>query len=105
MSSSPESRNDDRKPPRKAVALRYAPGDSHAPRVVAKGARETADRIEQLALENGVPLHHDPDLVELLSASEIGDEVPEEVYAAVARVLTFLWGLRDEGGTSLGGKA
>ena len=55
--------------------------------------RLETERVLALAGEHGVPIQSDPDLVELLSASEIGDEVPEEVYAAVARLLAFLWGL------------
>ena len=76
---------------RRAVALRYERGGAGAPRVVAKGEAPVAERILALAEEHGVPVHRDPDLVELLSASEVGDEVPEEVYAAVARLLAFLW--------------
>ena len=78
---------------RRAVALRYERGEARAPRVVAKGAHDVAERVLALAEEHGVPIQSDPDLVELLSASEIGDEVPDEVYAAVARLLAFLWGL------------
>ncbi len=78
---------------RRAVALRYERGGAGAPRVVAKGEAPVAERILALAEEHGVPIHSDPDLVELLSASEVGDEVPEEVYAAVARLLAFLWQL------------
>ena len=81
------------RPVRRAVALRYERGEAGAPRVVAKGAHDVAQRVDALAEKNGVPIQSDPDLVELLSASEIGDEVPEEVYAAVARLLAFLWGL------------
>lgn len=90
---------------RRAVALRYARGDRAAPRVVAKGEAPVAERILALAEEHGVPIHRDPDLVELLSASEVGDEVPEEVYAAVARLLAFLWELGAEGEDSRGGPA
>ena len=88
-----EPREQGKRPVRRAVALRYERGEARAPRVVAKGAHDVAQRVVALAEEHGVPIQSDPDLVELLSASEIGDEVPEEVYAAVARLLAFLWGL------------
>lgn len=88
-----EPREQGERPVRRAVALCYERGEASAPRVVAKGAHDVAQRVVALAEEHGVPIQSDPDLVELLSASEIGDEVPEEVYAAVARLLAFLWGL------------
>ena len=88
-----DPREQGERPVRRAVALRYERGEARAPRVVAKGAHDVAQRVVALAEEHGVPIQSDPDLVELLSASEIGDEVPEEVYAAVARLLAFLWGL------------
>ena len=77
----------------KAVGLRYDAEGSHAPRVVAKGRGDTAQRIVDLAREHGIPVERDADLVELLSVSELGDEIPTEVYGAVARMITFLWQL------------
>lgn len=79
---------------RKAVGLRYS-GAEGAPKVTAKGSGEVAERIVELAREHGVPVESDPDLVQLLSVSEIGDEIPAEVYTAVARLITFLWEARD----------
>ena len=78
-------------PKQKAVGLRYDAGAEDAPRVVAKGRGDTAQRIVELAKEHGIPVERDADLVELLSVSEVGDEIPTEVYGAVARLITFLW--------------
>ena len=79
---------------RKAVGLRYGPAAESAPRVVARGNGPVAERILQLARSSGVPIHQDPDLVSLLSASELGEEIPTVVYDTVARVLAWLWMMR-----------
>jgi type III secretion system FlhB-like substrate exporter len=89
MSTSPGS------DPRRAVALRHERDGADAPRIVATGKGELARQILERALASGIPIHRDPDLVALLSASPLGAEIPPDVYEAVARVLTWLWGLRD----------
>lgn len=72
-----------------AVGLRY--DGERAPRVVAKGRGELAARILDAAEEAGVPVRRDRDLVQLLAAVDLGDEIPEEAYNAVAEVIAFLW--------------
>ncbi|MGN6444401.1 EscU/YscU/HrcU family type III secretion system export apparatus switch protein [Amnibacterium sp.] len=80
-----------------AVALQYEPGKS-APRVVAKGAGEVAARIRERAAEHRVPMVQDVPLARALyAACEIGQEIPEELYGAVARVLAFVMSLRRRG--------
>ena len=80
-----------------AVALRYEPGKS-APRVVAKGAGIVAQKIREKAEENGVPMIRDIPLARALhSACEIGREIPEELYTAVAQVLAFIEHLKRRG--------
>ena len=76
---------------RKAVALRYNTAHDGAPRVVAKGQRIVAERIIALAREHNIHIHEDPDLVGLLSQLELFAEIPEELYAAVAEVLAFVY--------------
>jgi flagellar biosynthesis protein len=83
-----------------AVALRYDDQSSTAPRVVAKGRGDTADRILAAARAHGVPIREDKDLVELLSACELLDEIPAELYAAVAQVLAYLHALNQERGAA-----
>jgi flagellar biosynthesis protein len=79
----------------KAVALRYdreaAQADATAPQVVAKGSGWVADRILALAREHGVPVREDKDLVALLSACDLGQEITPEMYAAVAELLAWLY--------------
>jgi flagellar biosynthesis protein len=81
---------------RRAVGLRYDAEGADAPRVVAKGAGDVAERIEEVARAAGVPVRRDADLCELLAISDLGDEIPSEVYRAVAQLISFLWALNDE---------
>jgi flagellar biosynthesis protein FlhB len=80
-----------------AVALRYEPGRS-APRVVAKGADHVAARIREKAEESRVPMVRDVPLARALhKACDVGQEVPVELYMAVARVLAFVMALSRRG--------
>lgn len=78
-----------------AVALKYADGQSGAPRVVAKGVGEVAARIRELGQEHKVALMEAPALARALYRHvEIDDEIPERLYAAVAEVLAYVYQLR-----------
>jgi flagellar biosynthetic protein FlhB len=80
-----------------AVALRYDPARG-APRVVAKGAGVVADRIREVATEHRIPLVADAGLARaLFQACELKQEIPPELYAAVARVLAFVLNLKSRG--------
>jgi flagellar biosynthesis protein FlhB len=80
-----------------AVALKYEP-DRGAPRVVAKGADEVAAKLRERAAEARVPLVQDVPLARALHAScEIGQEVPAQLFTAVARVLAFVMQLSARG--------
>ncbi|MCM3130358.1 EscU/YscU/HrcU family type III secretion system export apparatus switch protein [Paenibacillus provencensis] len=76
---------------KKAVALRYAPGEAEAPVVVAKGDGRLAESILEKALEHGVPIQEDPALVEVLSKLDLDEQIPPELYQLVAEVLTFVY--------------
>ena len=78
--------------PSAAVALQY--DGKNAPVVTAKGRGELAERIIELAGEYGIPLHEDPDLIELLSALELEEEIPTALYTAVAEVIAFAYMLK-----------
>lgn len=78
----------ERRPPL-AVALHYS--GSGAPRVVAKGGGQVADRIVETAREHNVPLQEDAALASALARLELGREIPRELYVAVAHVLAFAW--------------
>jgi flagellar biosynthesis protein len=79
--------NDKSPSPPLAVALHYDGGG--APRLVAKGGGEVAERILEVAREHGVPLHEDPALARALARLELGEEIPRALYQAVAEVLAF----------------
>ncbi len=72
-----------------AVALAYEPGDT-APKILATGKGEVAERIIQTAKENDVPFYKDNKLAETLSKLEIGDAIPPELYDVVAEILVFV---------------
>jgi flagellar biosynthesis protein FlhB len=81
-----------------AVALAYEPGRS-APRVIAKGADEVAARIREKAAEHRIPMVRDIILARALHAAcEVDQEIPVELYSAVARVLAFVLALKRRGG-------
>ncbi|NVK33248.1 MAG: EscU/YscU/HrcU family type III secretion system export apparatus switch protein [Rhodobacteraceae bacterium] len=71
-----------------AVALEY--DGENAPFVSAKGAGSTAERIEDLAREAGVPIERNPMMAEALSQIEIDEEIPIELYQAVAVLIGFI---------------
>jgi flagellar biosynthesis protein len=75
----------------KAVALKYDKEKNSAPQLKAKGSGKSAQKIIQIAKENGVPLKKDADLVELLSQVELDEEVPPQMYKAVAEIFSFLY--------------
>ncbi|SNZ09710.1 flagellar biosynthesis protein [Persephonella hydrogeniphila] len=76
---------------KKAVALRYKRGEDKAPKVVAKGKGFIGEKIIQIAKENGIPVEKDPVLVEALSGIEINQEIPPQLYKAVAKILIFVY--------------
>lgn len=78
-----------------AVALKYSDGAMRAPKVVAKGADEVAAKIRELAGANNVPLLEAAPLARALyQHAELGDEIPEALYTAVAEVLAYVFQLR-----------
>lgn len=84
------------KPPRSpalAVALHYHPELDRAPKVVAKGGGEVARKILSVAKEHGVPVQQDAGLAEALARLDLNEEIPRELYVAVAEVLRFVWSL------------
>lgn len=72
-----------------AIALSYA-DKNRAPRVVAKGYGAVADNIIEHARANGLYVHESPELVKLLMQVSLDDEIPPQLYLAVAQVLAWL---------------
>ena len=71
----------------KAVALKYDQKNDRAPRIIAKGRGNVAEKIIDVARENNVPLYEDKNLIQILEALELETEIPPELYRAVAEVL------------------
>lgn len=76
---------------KQAVALRYRPGESSAPKVTAKGRGYLAEQILDLARKHNVPVREDKDLLQVLSRLDLNQEIPHEVYRAVAEILAFIY--------------
>lgn len=79
-----------------AIALKYDKEKDGAPRVVAKGMRLKAEKIREIAREHNIPLMRNVNLANALYRVEVGHEVPEELYDAVAEVLNFIYELQRE---------
>lgn len=76
---------------KKAVALKYVPGQTEAPVVVAKGQGAVADIILQKAKENGVAVQEDAALVEVLSKLDLDQQIPPQLYQLVAEILSYVY--------------
>jgi flagellar biosynthetic protein FlhB len=77
-----------------AVALKYEQTKMRAPKVVAKGADFMALRIRALASDAGIPIIERPPLARAIYRMvEVGEEIPEELYAAVAEILAYVYEL------------
>jgi len=79
-----------------AVALKYEVGSYSAPKVVAKGMDMVAQKIKKIAKENNVMLYEDVQLARALyKACDVGDEIPENLYKAVAQILAYVFQLKN----------
>ena len=78
-----------------AAAIKYDSTSDSAPKVTARGRGSIADKIIEKALEFGIPIKNDPDLVQILSKLDVGTEIPVELYRAVAEILAFVYSLNE----------
>ncbi|MDD5529835.1 MAG: EscU/YscU/HrcU family type III secretion system export apparatus switch protein [bacterium] len=81
------------KPLNKAVALKYEHSQDRAPLVVAKGSGILAEKIIEIAKEQGITIYEDKELISMLMKLDIGDYIPEELYPVVAQILAFIYSL------------
>ncbi len=79
-----------------AVAIKYDTDNGKAPKVVAKGMRIHAEKIKELAKHYGVPILRNVPLAQALNKLDIDEEIPEELYEAVAEVLSFVYKIKEE---------
>jgi len=80
---------------RRAVALKYNAKDDIAPKVTSVGAGGIAEKIIKLAIENNIPIYKDPALVRQLSRINYLEEIPDELFPAVAEILAFIYTIDD----------
>ena len=76
------------RPKRKAVALQYGENDA-APVVVASGMGYLAEKIVDVAQENGVPVYEDDSLATVLTRLSLGQEIPPELYQAIVEIYVY----------------
>ena len=80
---------------RTAAAIGYDVASDSAPRLLAKGQGDIAERIIALAKVHNIPIREDRDLVALLSQLNLNQEIPAELYRTVAEILTFIYKAND----------
>jgi flagellar biosynthesis protein len=76
---------------KRAAALKYRHQVDRAPKVIAKGQGIIAERIIETAKKHNIPLKRDPALIEVLCKLELDEEIPPELYRAVAEVLAYVY--------------
>jgi len=76
------------RPSRKAVALQYGKDDT-APVVVASGMGYMAEKIVDVAQQNGVPVYEDDSLASMLTQLKLGQEIPAELYQAIVEIYVY----------------
>jgi flagellar biosynthesis protein len=81
---------------KKATALQYDIQKDEAPKVVAKGEKYLAQKIIEVAKKHDIPIKEDKEMVELLSKLEINQEIPPNMYKAIAEVFSFIYKLSKE---------
>ncbi|HYO70498.1 MAG TPA: EscU/YscU/HrcU family type III secretion system export apparatus switch protein [Archangium sp.] len=79
-----------------AIAIKYDKEKDVAPRVVAKGMRLKAEKIREIARQYNIPVMKNVSLANALYRIDVGQEIPEELYDAVAEVLNFIFELQRE---------
>ncbi len=80
---------------KRAVAVRYDPESDNAPKVIAKGRGRIAEKIIELAVNHGLYIHNDPDLVEVLSQLDLNQQIPPDLYVVFAELLSFIYSLNN----------
>lgn len=76
---------------KKAVALGYNRKKDNAPKILASGKGDIAKKIIEAAKSYEIPIKEDSDLVEILSKIDINQEIPPNLYRAVAEIFSFLY--------------
>ncbi|NPA51660.1 MAG: type III secretion system protein [Aquificae bacterium] len=78
---------------KKAVALNYEKNKDLAPKVKAKGEGLIAEKIIQIAHQNNIPIKEDKELIQILSSIPLDQEIPPELYKAVAEIFAYIYSI------------
>ena len=76
-------------PAGRAVALRYDGGNNSAPIVVASGMGYLAEKILEVASDNGVPVYEDNSLATMLSQLQLGQQIPDSLFQAIVEIYVY----------------
>jgi flagellar biosynthesis protein len=79
--------------PLKVIALRYQAQEYRAPKITAKGCGYVAERILETAKAHNIPVREDKNLIKVLPRLDLEQEIPPDVYKAVAEILAFVYRL------------
>ncbi|MDL1968458.1 MAG: EscU/YscU/HrcU family type III secretion system export apparatus switch protein [Deltaproteobacteria bacterium] len=79
-----------------AAAIEYDNKRDAAPKVTAKGRGSIAEKIIKLAMEHNIPIRKDPALVQILSRLDIDEQIPPEIYKAIAEILAFVYSINEQ---------
>jgi flagellar biosynthesis protein len=82
--------------PKMAAAIRYDGAKDAAPRLTAKGSGHVADKIIELAHKHNIPIRTDRALINILSKLDIDQQIPPELYRAVAEILAFVYSTNEK---------
>lgn len=74
-----------------AVVINYNKEKDTAPKIIAKGKGILAEKIIEIAKQNNIPIYEDPDLIEVLSKLDLGQEIPPQLYKLIAEVLIYVY--------------
>lgn len=77
-----------------SVAISYRRAEMDAPKIVAKGADHMAFRIREIAKEHQVPMVENKPVARALYKHEVGEQIPEEMFTAVAEILAYVYSLK-----------
>ncbi|BDU51090.1 EscU/YscU/HrcU family type III secretion system export apparatus switch protein [Haliovirga abyssi] len=81
---------------KKAVGLVYDKENDNSPKVITKGEGYLAEKIIEIAKENGIYIKEDKSLVEILSKLDISEEIPEELYEIIAEIFLYVYSIEKE---------
>ena len=78
-----------------AAALKYDREKDAAPKLTAQGRGIVAEKIIEMARKHNVPIKNDPALVQILSKLDLDEQIPTEIYKAVAEILAFVYSVNE----------